>query len=285
MAFKGGTSLTKVFQALNRFSEDVDISLDHRDLLREPTINPFAKDMTNSAKRRLRMRLGESLRELVHGAIRPGLSGAFSEITSNAGVIESNDDGSRLCLHYPGIFESEFDYIGNTILLEFGGRNVTEPSGPHLVRPWIAQHLPAIRFPEARVTALAPERTFWEKATLAHVACHREPRADPNRLSRHWYDLALLARGDIGRRALADRNLLEDVVRHKTVFFDSSHANYDDCLVGKFRLVPGASFQSVLARDYESMRTAGMFEGDVPAFSELLDELSLLERKINAQIG
>ena len=148
-------------------------------------------------------------------------------------------DGERLWFAYPSAVENPIGYLATEVLLESGGRNVVEPNERHEIFPDIAALTPDLDYPAATVTVLSPARTFWEKATLIHVECHRRRlAAGPERLSRHWFDLTCLARHDAGRSALADRALLEDVVRHKTVFFNASYANYGDCLDGRLRLVP-----------------------------------------------
>ena len=80
-----------------------------------------------------------------------------------------------------------------------------------------------LQFPEATVRVLLPSRTFWEKATLIHVACNRgDPKLDADRPSRHWHDLAVLAEHNIGKIAILDRELLQDIVEHKNVFSRAS---------------------------------------------------------------
>jgi len=101
--------------------------------------------------------------------------------------------------------------------------------------------------PQATVQVLAPSRTFWEKATLIHAACNRsDPKLDSNGQSRHWHDLAVLADHQIGNTSMADRALLEDVVKHKNVFFRASHTNYEGCLSGSLRLIPDAPLLRLL---------------------------------------
>lgn len=282
MAFKGGTSLSKVFQAIHRFSEDVDISLDYRDLTDDQALDVFSPETTNSSRKRFCKKLSATARDHVHRNVFPSLTDSFTEITDGNGKTEVSENGEKLWLHYPALTNSVTSYLGDWILVEFGGRNVTEPNGPHAIAPTVAERLPSLQFPIANVTVLAPERTFWEKATLIHVECHRQRSISPNRISRHWYDLAMLSRGAIGKKALSDRSLLQDVVRHKSVFFDASYANYQDCLSGSFRLIPTEPLLSSLKNDYKSMQDAGMFDGEVPLFEELLKELRTIEVAMNA---
>ncbi|MBX7257530.1 MAG: nucleotidyl transferase AbiEii/AbiGii toxin family protein [Candidatus Hydrogenedentes bacterium] len=276
MAFKGGTSLSKVFGIIRRFSEDVDVSLDYRDLLEDPNDAPTGES-SRSSLRRIAEHLKEQVREHVEQHMLPPLSAAFNEATHGLGRIELSEDGERLYLHYPSPLTLVGGYLTDWVLVEFGGRNVTEPSSTHRVDPAIAQDLPTLKFPGAEVNVLSPERTFWEKATLVHVECHRQRQFSVERQSRHWYDLAMLSHSDIGRSALANRSLLEDVVRQKTFFFDAAYAHYDECLSGSFRLIPGEPQLEVLRHDYNQMIDAGMFEDTPPDFDVVLNLLRDLE--------
>jgi len=183
-----------------------------------------------------------------------------------------------LFVPYPSRFGQD-----ESVLLEFGGRNVIVPNEDRHLRPYIAVELPDLQFPEATVQVLSPCRTFWEKATLIHVACNRShPKLDADRQSRHWHDLAILADHEIGKTSIADRQLLENVVRHKSIFFRASYANYEDCLTGDLRLIPGKTLQDALRLDYKKMIADGMFEGEPPGFESIVNRLKALEKEINA---
>lgn len=172
--------------------------------------------------------------------------------------------------------------MGNSVLIEFGGRNITEPNEEHEVRPDIADRIPELEFPCSTVSVLSPARTFWEKATLMHVECQRDAfRVSAERLSRHWYDLAMLADQPHGLAAADDRALLADVVKHKKVFFNASYANYDACLAGQLRLIPEDAALTALRDDFQRMIGAGMFIGEPPAFDAIVDRLRVLETAMN----
>lgn len=125
-------------------------------------------------------------------------------------------------------------------------------------------------------------RTFWEKATLIHVECHRERLLNtPERLSRHWYDLFMLNNSWVGEQALSTNEILKSVIEHKKAFFNASYANYDDCLSGKFRLIPGEPYVVNLEKDFMQMIEAGMFHEHPPKFDKITEGLKILERAIN----
>jgi hypothetical protein len=196
--------------------------------------------------------------------------------------VEIDASGEKLSIVYPSALGDSGDYLRDAVILEFGGRNTTDPNVPHVVAPDIAAELSELAFPKANVAVLAAERTFWEKATLIHVECNREEfRESAERLSRHWYDLSVLASQEIGASAIQDRPLLEDVVKHKKVFFHASYANYDACLTGGMRLVPPDEMLEALKTDYQKMIDAGMFYEAPTPFDEIVNTLAALEKTIN----
>ncbi len=141
-----------------------------------------------------------------------------------------------------------------------------------------------IILPTVEVPVFSPQRTFWEKATLIHVECSKVPkyeRRSVDRLSRHWYDLTMLYKNQIGQAALANKALLNEVVKHKKIFFPGSDYNYDNCLQGQFKLLPGDEYLKVLKQDFQNMINTGMFYQTPPDFEEILDTLHELENRIN----
>jgi predicted nucleotidyltransferase component of viral defense system len=281
MAFKGGTSLSKVFGAIARFSEDVDITLDYRGL--DGSFDPFAEGVSRNRLKKFSEDLKSFVRDHVHGVVVPHFQKMLAdEFDADTFQFEVSNDGEQMRVHYPSVLETPGDYVGNSVLIEFGGRNITEPNEAHEVRPDIAEHVAELDFPRSTVSVLSPARTFWEKATLMHVECQRgEFRTGAERLSRHWYDLAMLADQDHGQAAVIDRALLADVVKHKKVFYNTSYANYDACLSGQLSLIPKDAALAALRDDFQRMIGAGMFIGEPPAFDVIVDRLRVLETAIN----
>ena len=207
LTFKGGTSLSKVWRAIRRFSEDVDITYD---------IRAFAPDLVSGAgdealpptrsqekrwTRAIRPRLTEWVRDQAHPVVEAGLArtgfGAAFRV-----------DGDRLYIAYEPLFE-ETGLVRPEVMVEFGARSTGEPRTIHPVDCDAAAHLPDLAFPTASPAVMLAERTFWEKATAIHVFCRQERRRG-ERLSRHWHDLARLdeagvARGGQSARSAAPR--------------------------------------------------------------------------------
>lgn len=281
MAFKGGTSLSKVFGAIARFSEDVDITLDYRGL--DGSFDPFAKGVSRNRLKKFSEDLKSFVCAHAHSIVVPHFQEMLAaEFDADAFRLKVSDDGEQLRVHYPTVLEAPGDYVGNSVLIEFGGRNITEPNEEHEVQPDIAEHVADLDFPRSQVSVLSPARTFWEKATLMHVECQRgEFRASAERLSRHWYDLAMLADLAHGQAAMANRALLADVVKHKKVFYNAGYANYAACLAGRLRLIPDDVVLAALRDDFQRMIGAGMFIGKPPAFDAIVERLRALEAAIN----
>ncbi|MFA6038075.1 MAG: nucleotidyl transferase AbiEii/AbiGii toxin family protein, partial [Legionellales bacterium] len=176
----------------------------------------------------------------------------------------------------------ENKYLKPEILIEFGGRNVIDPNEKHYIEPDVAAITQGVIYPKTEAIILSPVRTFWEKATLIHVECNRNTfKQNSERLSRHWYDLAKLAAHSWGKLALNDRDLLADVVQHKKAFFNTSYANYDACLIGKFQLIPDELSVYELYKDYQQMVGAGMIYEEMD-FGEIFDSIFEIEELINA---
>lgn len=282
MAFKGGTSLSKVYRIIDRFSEDVDVTLDYRAF--NDDFDPFASGVSRSQIKRFSQRLRDLVAKYIREDVAPALSAAAQCLAIDGRCeIRVGDDGETIRFVYPSAVENRYSYIRSEVLLEFGGRNVINPNEQHVIVPDLAPMIPDLDYPAAAVTVLSPARTFWEKATLVHVECHRHRFANqPERLSRHWFDLACLTEHEIGKAALSDRPLLEDVVRHKKVFFHAGYANYDQCLDGRMKLVPKDDELAHLLSDYNAMRTSGIISEGALGFDTLIEKIRVLEAEANA---
>ena len=281
MAFKGGTSLSKVYGIIERFSEDVDITLDYRAF--NDDYDPFGSGASKTQNRRFSDRLKARVERYTRDVLGPALAAETERLAaSGQHEIRIEDSGEVIRFGYPSAVEEPHAYLKSEVPLEFGGRNVIDPNERHRLVSDIAALTPNVDYPTATVTVLSPVRTFWEKATLIHVECQRRRLADrPDRLSRHWFDLACMARHEAGRTALFDRALLEDVVRHKMVFFNAGYAKYDQCLDGRLRLVPDEDQLAGLQADYDAMRTARIVGAEAPEFVALLERIRVLEAEIN----
>lgn len=281
MAFKGGTSLSKIYGAINRFSEDVDVTLDYRAF--DDDFDPFATNASNNAVKKFSKRLKGYVLQYASDVVAPYIEAQLKALPRPEEYgIEVSDDGEKIWVQYPSAVEGGDDYLKSSILIELGGRNVIDPNERHTVTPDISALVTDLDLPSGEVVVLSPERTFWEKATLIHVECNRaEFKSDAHRLSRHWYDLRMLAKHASGKAAINNRALFEDVVRHKQVFFNASYANYEACLANELRLIPSDNAIAELRTDYEKMLGAGMMYGESPSFDDIVDGIREIEIEAN----
>lgn len=280
LVFKGGTSLSKVFRLIERFSEDIDVSF-HRDFL------GFGNDRDPEAAsgKEQRRRL-EELRDVCTQCIRenllPALKAKLSEklpSDQDWSIEVDAQDPQTILFHFPQAGSPGLSYIQPSVRIELGARSDHWPQARHEIRSILGETLD-LPLGLATVQALAAERTFWEKATLIHAEYHRDPAQPmPARYARHYHDLARLAASGIADSALADVDLRKRVVAHKTVYFRSKRARYDLAQPATFRLVPPQDRLAELGRDNESMRE--MFFSRPPAMSDVLQDLSALEEKIH----
>lgn len=283
MAFKGGTALSKVFGAIERFSEDVDISVNYRELATD-LADADLSQMSKSAKKKASDKLRKLLTKLSHDVLVPHLKSAVDDLMSD-GVckIEVDETGEKIRLQYPSV-AAKIGYLKDEVLIELGGRNPTEPNQLHHLTTEIAKTLPQFEWPNADVSVLVPTRTFWEKATLIHIECNRPEGRIGDRMFRHWYDLSRLADHQIGIDALTDIPLLERVVRHKEAFFAYSNVSYDGCLDGGIVLEPRDSLMDDLYADYKAMVAQRMFAGKAPEFQEVIGQIRALQAEINEAV-
>ncbi|MBB6192735.1 hypothetical protein FHS51_002988 [Sphingobium wenxiniae] len=294
LTFKGGTSLSKAFGIIKRFSEDIDLTINRAAPLLGEVASPMASDISGKERERRATALGAAAQEWVGTILLPALAQAIAEAldTRDGWSIETDPedkDRQTVLFNYPASSGYGFDY-GNAyggrtgyvqprIKLEFGARGDPEPFELRDILPYVAEDFPD-EVPDAvtAVPTLALERTYWEKATILH-ALHHSGKLRPG-LSRHFYDVFMLDAAGITERALAERVLLEHVVRNKSLLFADSKASYGTAQLGTLRLSVTDAMREELAADYAAM--AEMFMEEPPAFEELVSRLGDIERRINA---
>ncbi|PLW82518.1 hypothetical protein CWI75_12270 [Kineobactrum sediminis] len=171
------------------------------------------------------------------------------------------------------------------VTLEFGGRATGEPHERQSVECDIAEHLAEIEFPTASPQVMSLARTFWEKATAAHVFC-AQGRLRGERYARHWHDLAAISRSQHYAAAISNHAIASTVAEHKSLFFiekdmDGETIDYFAATTGKLKLVPDGDARTALAKDYEAMIADEVMVGDALPFNALLDACATIEATIN----
>ncbi len=287
VVFKGGTSLSKVFGVIDRFSEDIDLCLppsllgaEERDLDEAPNPTQRAKRM-----RRLQEACARSVEGEFRAALEASVRGRLDDPAGRASWLDYRFDaatGSPLILFdYPAAVAGSGGYIAQQVKIEVGSLTDQRPIGKHSVEALIARAAPgAFDDLRAEVVALEIERTFWEKATILHAEYHR-PAEKPMRdgFARHYADFAAMWLHPAGKRAADRLDLLERVRQHKQRFFASAWASYETAARGSLRLAPPEPRVDELRRDYRAMEP--MFLTNPVRFDDLLATLREAEDELN----
>lgn len=276
LMFKGGTSLSKVFNLIGRFSEDIDLILDWREVT---NLNP----LDAQASKNKQVKFNEQINENAKVYIKDKLLPIISEILSSQCTCEFDIDKKGnyfVNINYPSAFTDSA--LRPKILLEIGPLASWLPSASFEIESFVATEFPQL-FKETKCTvnAIVAKRTFWEKATILHQEANRiKEKRIPIRHSRHYYDLAQMVQSDVKNEALRDLRLLEDVVVFKQKFYMSAWAKYEDAKIGTFKILPPESRYKELKDDYTSMRS--MIFDKYLEFDEIISILKDLENEINS---
>ena len=250
MVFKGGTSLSKAFGLIERFSEDIDLILDWR-LLGYGEDEPW-EPRSNSAQERFKADSIERANAFLADAFVPKLRATLSESLGTEASVRCGAEEETVYFDYPRSYESAGTL--DTIKLEIGPMAAWSPSEEAAITPYAADVVPFGPELSTTVRTASPERTFWEKATILHQEANRpEGKAMPRRYSRHYYDMYRLGHSFVLGRAVAQPGLLEQVVRFKEKFYRTPWAKLADARPGTLRLAPPKGRLDELAADYASV--------------------------------
>lgn len=272
LMFKGGTSLSKVFGLIERFSEDIDLILDWRILTGE---DPEAA-RSKAKQEKLNKEIDERGQAYIAGELSQQVAACVSPVCQCS---INEGDHHILDIRYPKGFGDP--YLRPEVQLEIGPLASWLPFGEYTIRPYAAEVFPEVFDQgECQVRAIKAERTFWEKATILHHEAHRPAGSpQPPRQSRHYYDLAKMAASPVKEQALADLDLLASVVEFKKRFYPRGWAMYDLAKPGTLRLLPeGHVFASITA-DYRAM--ANMIFGEYLDLEVIMNGIKGLEDEIN----
>lgn len=287
LLFKGGTSLSKVYGIIRRFSEDIDLSIHRASLGFRGETDPAG--MTGKPFKRANEALGNAARAKIFVEIQPALESAIRDLLGESGWSlapdASDPEGQSLAFAYPvtGLTPSPAAYLRPVVKIEFGARADHEPSERKSVRPYLTEAIPdALGESETEVRVISAVRTFWEKATILHQMAHLVPEKPfPERYSRHYWDLAAMIESGIGTAAAKEEALLAEVVAHKIAFYAAKWASYETAVRGTLRLLPPTGRYEELARDLDSMRE--MFFDAPPQIDDVIATLASWETDFNGK--
>jgi hypothetical protein len=291
LLFKGGTSLSKAFGLISRFSEDIDITV-FRDDIGQP-VDMDELDAISGKQRRIRLdAIRKACQAYINGSLFDQLSTlADQQIGASRFKLEPDPDdadGQTLLFWYPAATAGGDAYIRSAVKIESGAKSALDPHTSATVVPYVADDLADLDLTIANITTVRPERTFWDKITILHGLRQWHERRGVlrhggQRVTRHYYDVYRMMQDAQAQGWLADRKLGADCARHARLFFGSPDLGLETALPGTFTLLPVAAMREALSKDYEAM--SGMIFGGVPDLDDVLAAIAEVERIVNAPAG
>ncbi|MTV37044.1 nucleotidyl transferase AbiEii/AbiGii toxin family protein [Duganella radicis] len=287
LLFKGGTSLSKAFGLISRFSEDIDIAVFRDDLGQRAEIADLAA--LSGKKRRARL---DAIHDACQDYITGPLTAQFTHLAASVIPEErfrlepdpDDKDSQSLLFWYPAVTATTGDYIRSAVKIEAGAKSALDPHVAASITPYVAQDLPDLDLTVENVITVKPERTFWDKVMILHGLRQwhdrrGELRHGGQRVSRHYYDVHQLMQAPLAAAWQTDHELATDCAHHARLFFGSADLGLDVAVPGAFTLTPSPAMRQALEKDYEAM--AGMVFGDVPQFDAVLHSAEHVEQIVN----
>lgn len=288
LTFKGGTSLSKVYKAIDRFSEDIDFAVSRESLGFTAAAAPDAVSISMEERKRRLARLSDSCRTWITESLFPTVDQALTNSLStnrwSVELVADDNDNQQILFSYPrSALTLDSSYNPPRVRIELTARTDNHPSQPATIVPYVAESFPdAMSDSSVNVKVLKIERTFWEKATILHQFHFQ---SDPGRValgfSRHYYDVYQLVERGYSESALKDVSLLSEVAEHKNIFYRQQWARYDLARTPRtLELLPHSDIESTIAGDYRAMQE--MIFGAAPNFEQILSTLRGLKERINS---
>jgi hypothetical protein len=279
LTFKGGTSLSKCWQLISRFSEDIDVVIDRGYLGfgEEPLSGKRQKKLVKECSRCIREELWPLLEQNLHHALPEKLTWELALADE-----KEDPDLQTLLFRYPSVFVDGPLYLRREVKIEMGARSETEPVETPHIQPYLAEAFPDLLADSTfSIHTVAARRTFWEKAMLLHEENFR-PIDKPRkiRLSRHYYDLWCLINKGIAKEAMAQTDLFDKVASQRQIFFKQNWVDYNTLRRETLQILPKSELKSHWKQDYNAMRTE-MFFDEPPDFDEVLAVIQQFQEELN----
>ncbi len=280
LEFKGGTSLSKGYGIIDRFSEDVDIVVNTA-AFSDMNISDVLELPSKTQKQKKAEELNALAVSFYKEKLIPEMEKDISrEINKNVRIFVSEKE-LAIYVEYPSAYKDV--YINNTVKLEVGPLAAWTPNEEKKISSFVQEEYPELcSTPSFSVLITLPKRTFWEKAVILHQEANRKDNKLPRRYSRHYYDLYKMYSTDIKKEALEDMGLLNEVREFTMAFYYRSWSEFEKAVPGTFCLYPNDKYISELESDYEKMKKM-IFGRNVPEFKDVLEVIRKLEIEINQQ--
>lgn len=280
LSFKGGTSLSKCWGLIERFSEDVDLGMDREYLGFEGELSKtqISDKLRRAACAFVRERMQHDLHDQL---VRNGLSEELHNVTVDITPITTTDP-EVIRVAYRSVYPELNDpYLPPVVKIEVSGRSMSEPIADKAICSLVDNAYPQSAVAEDRfeVRAVLSERTFLEKVFLLHEEFSK-PQVRVERMSRHVYDIAMMMGQGIHTRALADENLYRQVLEHRRQFIGLKGFNYDTLYSDSITIVPTGEVRDLWRKDYEQMQEHMIWGESTPTYDNLLEILQQLNEQL-----
>jgi hypothetical protein len=290
LLFKGGTSLSKGFGLIQRFSEDIDVTVFRDDLGHPATIEEL-QALSGKQRRRALEAIKTACEAYINGPCLRDLTDIVIEAAERNGIdaarftVEPDpEDSQALFLRYPTATPVDA-YISKAVKIESGAKSALVPNAHHIIRPYLEDDIPDIDLTVGNIVIVDAERTFWDKVIILHglkrwFDIRGELKVNGQRVSRHYYDIYQLLASDSGARACGNRELGADCVAHAGMFFNRPDFDLATAIAPTFSICPEGTMLDDLRRDYRAM--SGMIFGDAPPFDTVIESIAALEQTLNS---
>ena len=283
LVFKGGTSISKVWNAINRFSEDIDLAVDR-------SLFDLDGELTKKQVKKLRKVSSMFVREVLFGQLCEAIASTplygLCEIEAQPdGVGDSTYPEPRIIyVKYASLFSDKIDYILPVVKIEAGARSLLEPTLNVAIKSLVDVALPSITtsLVDVEVRTAVAEKTFLEKCFLLHELFSKGVAVSANRRSRHLYDLHMMMRKGIDKRAVSDDELWNTILHHRSTLTSISGVDYTPDIRSRIVLTPPAECVEDWKSDYQAMQ-GSMIYNNPPSFEELLQSMAELEMAFKNQ--
>lgn len=275
--FKGGTSLSKAWELIDRFSEDIDLALDRKFL-------GFKEEMTASQVKKLREHSFKYISEKFFPLLKKTFhSAGFKDVNLQLREAAANDQDPLIIeIYYPAATTSP-EYLQPRVLVEIGSRSLIEPFSEKQFCSLVGEHFKGRDFADSEITipTVNPERTFLEKIFLLHEEFQKPAaKIKVDRQSRHLYDLEKLMDTVFAKKALADKNLYKHIVEHRRTITPLRGIDYDNHTPDKIKLIPPENIIEAWKKDYGEMQQSMIYTESI-SFDKLLERITILQNRIN----
>ena len=280
LVFKGGTSLSKIWNQIDRFSEDIDLAID-RSVFGDEFIGDLTKKQIKKLRKTSSLYVKDQICETLNKAIKTHKLDKMCEVVAQEDGVGDNTypEPRKIHIRYKSLISEVSSYLSSEVLLEISSRSLIEPTEPKKVSSIISDNFPiSTTIADCDIITALPQKTFLEKAFLLHELFSSNNMSSADRKSRHLYDLEKMMDKDFALNAVQDNELWNTISHHREIFTPINSVDYTPDIRDRITLIPPKSVIVNWQKDYEIMQTA-MIYGTSLSFINLIKRIEILEKR------